>query len=491
MKKLILLSIVLIFTLSSCEDLEVVGENPNNVSETPPHLLLTEIQWNTFQVEGMSPLFASRMIVSTSGESALQYYKWNRGDFDEYGALRNVTKMIEEAERTEKPAYKALGKFFRAYHFYQLTLRFGDIPYSEALKGETDELYTPAYDPQKEVFTGILKELKEADELLENDDILDGDIIYGGDAYKWRKLINSFRLKVLLTLSKQAGGSMNIADTFADIVVNQPIFESIDDNGQLEFYDQIGSRYGEYNNSSYGSGIYMDSTFVQRLQDRQDPRLFLYADRTKNGKEQGLPVDDFSAYEGGKPIGAYGDVDDKAAAGNVSKVDLRYTTDPTNEPHVLLGYSELQLILAEAAVRGWISSSTAETHYAQGVKASFAFYKKYAEDYSEYLTEQEATAYLQGNRVDFSQASSNEEKIRRIQMQKYLRSFLQGGWSAYFDQLRTGYPSFLEPESGAPPKRWIYPQSEYQNNNDHVSEAISRQFGDGNDKIRATPWWLK
>ncbi|MDR8391979.1 SusD/RagB family nutrient-binding outer membrane lipoprotein [Aliifodinibius sp. S!AR15-10] len=489
MRNLLLTTLAFVLFLCSCEDLSVIGENPNNVSETPPQLLLTQVQENAFQVQGKSPLYASRIIVSTAGENELQYFKWNRGDFDEYDRLRNVTKMIEEAQRTEKPAYEALGKFFRAYYFYELTLRFGDIPYSEALSGESDAIYEPKFDPQKQIFQGILDELEEANGLLEDDDIIGGDIIYSGDAAKWRKLINSFRLKVLMTLSNKEGDAdLDIENRFATITENEPIISSVDENGQLEFFDQIGSQYGEFNDSDYGSGLYVDSTFIQRLQDRQDPRLFIYADQTKNAKEQGLATDDFDAYEGGNPIGQYGKNDDKAAAGNISKVDLRYTIDPTNEPHVLLGYSELQLILAEARVRGWINSSTAQTYYENGVRANFEFYNRHAEDYASYVNSQSADTYLQNAEVDFSNASSDEERIHLIVIQKYLRSFLQGGWTPYFEQLRTGYPELLQPQSGTPPKRWIYPQSEYQNNNQNVSEAISRQFGEGNDTIRATPW---
>lgn len=492
MKNLLLTSITFILMLTSCQDLADIGKNPNNVSETPPHLLLTQIQSNAFQVKGKSPLYASRMIVSTAGESDLQYYKWNRGSYGDYDHLRNVTKMIEEAKRTNKTEYEALGKFFRAYYFYNLSLTFGDIPYSEALKGESDKVYTPKYDRQKAVFQGILKELKEANDILQDDDVIEGDIIYAGDASKWRRLINSFRLKVLMTLSHKAGsGDLNVINRFADIANNQPLIESNAENGQMEFYDQIGSQYGEYNDSDYGSGLYMDSTFIRRLQDRKDPRLFLYCDRTKNAKEQGLAIDDFNAYEGGKPVGPYRDVEDKAGAGKVSKVDLRYTTNPTAEPHVLLGYSEVQLILAEARVRGWIQTSDAKTYYNNAVKADFEFYKKNVPDYAAYVNAQTADTYLQGDLVNLDKANTADEKIQRILMQKYLRSFLQGGWTVYFEQLRTGYPHFMEPESGAPPKRWIYPQSEYQNNNQNVSEAITRQFGAGNDKIRATPWWLK
>lgn len=80
-------------------------------------------------------------------------------------------------------------------------MTFGDIPYSDALKGETDKNYTPKYDSQKDVFIGILKELEEANTLLKNVEArINGDIIYNGTASQWRKLVNAFRLKVLMTL---------------------------------------------------------------------------------------------------------------------------------------------------------------------------------------------------------------------------------------------------------------------------------------------------
>jgi hypothetical protein len=427
MKKIISLSILALLTLFSCENLEDINKNPNNVSETHPQLLLTTIEWNAFQVAGASPLFAARMIVQTDGEEAEQYYKWDRGNFDPYARLRNVTKMMEEAEKIGSNNYQALAKFFKAYYFYNLTLTFGDIPYSEALQGESGEQYTPSYDAQKDVFIGILQELAEASELM-NDDLIDGDIIYNGDPEKWLKLINSFRLKVLMTLSnKHADATLGIISAFSDILAHESLMESNEDNGQLVFINQLGNRYTEYNSSSYGSARYMDSTFVQRLQEREDPRLFIFCGQTRNAKEAGLPVNDFSAYEGGNPIAPYNDVNIKAAAGKVSKVNLRYTSDPTCEPHMLMGYSELQLILAEASIRGWINPSDAETYYEKGIEASFNFYYDYSKEYAEYVNDAALNDYLTNTLVDLSGASTDEERIERIVMQKYLGSFLQGG----------------------------------------------------------------
>jgi hypothetical protein len=82
--------------------------------------------------------------------------------------------------------------------------------------------------------------------------------------------------------------------------------------------------------------------------------------------------------------------------------------------------------------------------------------------------------------------------MQLIIMQKYLQSFFQLGWTSFFDHLRSGgYPSFRRPAGVEIPYRWIYPQSEYNYNANNVTEAISRQFGEGNDHINEMTWWLK
>ena len=176
---------IVIAAFSSCKKLEDINVNPNNVSESHPQLLLTTIEWNAFQVEGVSPLFATRMVVQTDGEEPNQYYSWDRGSFDNYSRLRDVAKMMEEATRIENTSYQALAKFFRAWYFYKLTIQFGDIPYSQAMLGEEDALFTPVYDTQKDVFAGILNELKEANEMM-GDDLIEGDIIYKGNPALWQ-----------------------------------------------------------------------------------------------------------------------------------------------------------------------------------------------------------------------------------------------------------------------------------------------------------------
>lgn len=489
---IIYISLVVLVALGSCKKMDDLRVNPNNVSETHPQLLLTNVAREAFQVVALNPLYAGRMLILADGESDYQWYKWNQGSYNYYNELRDVTKMIEESEKINSSAYIAISKIFRAFYFYNLTIQFGDIPYTEALKGESEDLFTPKYDTQKDVFLGILSELEEANTLLtDNEEVINGDIIYYGDLMKWRKFANSFRLKVLLTLSvKDNGNEIDAAEMFANIYANQPIIESLDDNAQLVFFDAIGSRYTEFNDSRYASAVFMDSTFVQLLIDREDPRLFVYSDQTRNAKEAGLPVNDFTGYEGGDPTVTSNLIYDKAADGNISLINLnRYTKDPVNEPHMVLGYPEMEFILSEASLKGWITSD-AKTHYENAVTASFEFYNTHAADYASYLTPAAASEYLTKDLVSFDNASTYDEKLERIITQKYIQFFEQGGWSSYYEHLRTGYPEFMHLEGSTPPSRWAYPDAAYEYNGINVEAAVSSQYS-GNDGVRELPWWLK
>lgn len=489
MKKIYILLLLSLSFFVSCGPLEEMNQDPNHAMQTHPRLLLTNLCMNAFK-RGVDGMYATKKMIQTDGENSEQYYKWTRGSFAAYDQLRNVEKMKEEAMRIGDTSYQALAHFFRAYYFYELTLRFGDIPYSEALKAESEKRYTPIYDTQETVFEGILNELKEADEqLAAYNSVIAGDIIYAGNAQKWRQLINSFRLKVLMTLSKHTTvGDINVAQEFNTIVTQKPLMQGLEDNGQLTYIDQQGNRYPQFN--AQWSGYYMDDTFIQRLRERQDPRLFIYAARTNKAKSDGLAINDFMAYEGGNPAAPYSDAIVKVSQGSISPINDRYRSSPIVEPTLLMGYAELQQILAEAVVRGWINGD-AQDYYEKGIRTSFRFYHTYAKGYETYLDAASVATYLQGNLIRFANAATPQEKIKRIVMQKYLVTFYQGNWDAYYEQLRTGIPEFHRPIGTVIPQRWMYPQGEYDYNETQVQIAIVRQFGQGNDKINQTPWWLK
>jgi len=491
MKRILYILLLAVLVFSSCANFDDMNTDPNNAVETHPKLLLTNVCWTAFGENSTSPLYATRCIVQSDGENSEQFYKWNRGSFSYYSDLKDVNKLQEEAENINGNGYVALAHFFRAWYFYKLTLTFGDIPYSEALKGESEGNYTPVYDTQESVFKGILAELKTADELLSKEkDALSGDIIFGGDLTGWRKTINAFRLKVLLTLSKRADdASSTIKADFASIVASGPLMTSPSENAQLVYLDQEGNRYPMFNSSSFGSGMYMDSTFIALLADKKDPRLFTFCTQTKNAQDKGLVVNDFSSYDGGDPAAPYATVNSKAVAGNISKPHPRFYSSATNEPQILMGYAEQEFILAEAIVRGWITGD-ASVHYEAGVRASFKFYETYAKEYAAYLNESAATTYLSSDKVALKSGLTTEQKIQRIVEQRYIPSFFQGMWTPFYEHLRTGYPAFRRQTGVEVPKRWMYPLDEYNNNATNVQAALARQFS-GQDRISNSSWWVK
>lgn len=471
---------------AACVDMDEMNTDPNNASTTSPALLLTSMAYHAFSESSTSPNFAKKMMVRTDNENDYQTYKWTRGSFGYYSRLRDVQKLCEEAAPTS--AYQGVARLFRAHYFFMLTMNFGDIPYSEALGAEHEANYTPAYDTQEAVMAGILKELDDADALLAGaKDAITGDIIYGGDLMKWRRLVNAYRLRVLTTLSaKTRVGEYNVREELAKTAA-RPLMQSGDDNGQLVFLDQQDNRYTFFNDSDFGSGHYMSGWFVRLLADRHDARLFAFATKTPNAEKAGLADGDFSAYDGGDPDAPYLDGAAKAVRGECSKPLPRFYQSPTNEPMILLGYTEQQLCLAEAAAKGWIAADE-RALYESAVRASYQFYARYCPEAAPLL---DADAYLREALVSYDPAAPLAERLARIAMQKFVPTFLQGSmWLPYYEALRTGTPALHTPDGKAPLQRWMYPQDEYNNNAANVQAAVERQYP-GGDMTTETPWWRK
>jgi hypothetical protein len=147
-----------------------------------------------------------------------------------------------------------------------------------------------------------------------------------------------------------------------------------------------GNRYPYFNNNNLQTAYYLDESFVSLLQDLRDPRLFRLADRAPQGAS--LPENDFSAYGGLKGSAALDENSQQVVAGEASKIAPRYYNNPVNEPSLAVGYAELQFILAEAVVRGWISGDAA-SFYRNGIEASMAFYKVPEAAIAEYLAREE------------------------------------------------------------------------------------------------------
>ena len=111
---------------------------------------------------------------------------------------------------------------------------------SEALKGT--ESLQPKYDTQKDIFVQVLKWLEESNTdfaalIASADNSLLGDFYFNNDLRKWQKVVNTFRLRVLVQLSKkESDAGLNIKADFAKIMgnkTNYPIMSEMGDNLQF------------------------------------------------------------------------------------------------------------------------------------------------------------------------------------------------------------------------------------------------------------------
>lgn len=474
-----LLASAMVLIFAACKKHEYYQRNPNNPSVATPSLLLTTAITQTFTLDPLDPSLAARHMTYFERPNVYVNYNWSTGDFDSsYDALRQVTDMEKISTDAPLVNYLALAKFFRAWHFTQLTERFGDIPYSDALQA-LDGSTKPTYDNQESVYAGVLSELEDANNMLDPafSPIL-GDVVYNGDVTKWKKLINAFRLRVLIHLSKREGNtSINVREQFQNILADPakyPLMESIEDNGQIVYNTTATDNYYPlYQNNSIPSLAALEKRFVAILKDRQDPRLFEIADPVTD-----MPAGDFNSYDGvdaGETISEQNNSSPMA-----SKIRSRYFDDPVNEPMILLGYPEQEFVIAEAIARGWVTGDV-ETHYNNGITGSMQFYG---------IAQGEIDSYLAQPLVTYDAGDA----VPQIILQKYISFFMNSGWEPFFEQRRTGIPVMATgpgtDNGGQVPQRWQYPQNEYSYNQANVSSAVDRQYG-GSDNINGVMWVLE
>jgi hypothetical protein len=416
-----------------------------------------------------------------------------------------VTAAPDDAVRK---SYEGLGYFIRAWQFFYTTMQVGDIPYLQAIKGESESIIQPVYDSQREVFIGILNELDQADQLLAQGTNFSGDPIYAGKTDNWRRLVNSFELHVLMQLHrKTADAELNVINRFKDIVQNRPLMRSFSDNFALAYNATAGQNY-PWSDVPAGSNpnvrsnyTMLSATLLDPLKALEDRRLFYYAKPSPVQVAAGKTASDWDAYIGAEPSNTFSSLQIMRNSKDYSDFNNRYTNLVNAEPVSMFSFAELQFILAEASLRGWISTGTAQEYYAAGIKDAMKFTANFTPDIADYHHNMKMDeAYIAGypTSAGVALAGTMEEQLKQIILQKYIAGFLQGSNNlAWYEHRRTGYPDFvlnpgtnLNIPSDKFPVRWLYPSNELSYNNTNLDAAIQSQYG-GNDNVNELMWILK
>lgn len=523
-KAILIMFLGLATILGGCsKKFEEYSLNPNSPVSVPPYLLLRgvmnsipvlpdsdEERWSQYTCRNYTYYGDNRYWTGAAGLS--------------YSLLNNLNAMEAEAKTrsgSDLNVYSALSKFFKAYLFINMSLKVGDLPMSEALKKLANQ--KPKYDSQKQIFIQSFQLLEDANTQLTSL-INSADVSLSGDIYflerssgavsplealkKWQKVVNTFRLRALIHLSKKdSDADLKVKQQFSDIIGNSskyPIMTSNADN--LEYvYNAVNNKFPD-NKESFGFDALrynLAATWVNNFASLNDVRVMRVAEPAR-----GLGFADTS-YKSfvGAPTGM--DLSTMAAGVQAGKFSLynrkRYYDGFTAENTALLSYAEMCFNIAEAINRGW-ATGDAESWYTKGVRASFAFYG--VNDGDNVITFQRAGAVILADYVNYTvkfsfndyfaqssvkYAGNNSLGLNQILIQKYLSMGRNSGLEGYYQWRRTGVPAFSEgtgsSASGKIPLRFQYPSGELSTNTDNVKAALTSQFG-GSDDIFAKMWIL-
>lgn len=464
MKKIILVAFLIGITFSSCEDFEGWNVDDKNPSDVPASYLVTSTQRDLFlRMTSTSvnynifKLFAQYW-TETQYTDEVNYDIRGRdigGNFSLY-LYRDVLIDLQDAKRlvnedesldaqTKSSQLGVLG-LMEVYTWHVLVDTYGDIPYSEALKGV--ENIIPVYDNDEDIYADLFTRLDAALSGLSSGKNAFGssDLIYGGDASKWMKFGNSLKLRMALRI---ADYDSNQAKTLAAQAVAGGVFTSNSDNFSFPF-EATPPNTNPIWTSLVQSGrddFLVADTFVNLINPLNDPRTSVFmADNIV--PYTGAPYGVGSSYNAFTHIG-----------------DLWYTPDFEG---ILLSYDEVQFLLAEAVERGFITGS-AETYYNAAITASIKYWGG---------TQLDATAYLAQPSVAYSTAGTSWKQ--KIGNQKYIALYGRGfeAWSSW---RMLDYPNtFTKPavSEESVPRRYLYGNSDKDFNGNNYSAASAAMGGD-------------
>ncbi len=250
-------------------------------------------------------------------------------------------------------------------------------------------------------------------------------------------------------------------------------------------------------NDLFTSRTVISSLLIDNLKNLNDRRIYYFAEPAGKQIAAGKTADNPDAYVGVDVSIDYATMNAGHSANLYSLLNKRYLTEEATEPRMVLTYAEQQLILAEARIRGWITTGTAKDYYESGVKSALAAVGATKASYAHNKPIDQAyiNGYFTG---EAAFKATPEDQKKQIWMQRYLLQFMQDAQSSYFEYRRHGFPVFPinpatslnENNKNGLPMRWLYPSSETNYNRENLEEALKRQY-DGYDEINKIMWLLK
>jgi hypothetical protein len=476
--------IVIFFTgvLLSCTDLEELNQPTKGAVAVPAETLFTNGLNEMFYMMNNSDvnvnvfrLYAQYWAQTTYPDES-QFNMVGRRNPDNFWrrGYRDALQDLAEARRITLEDWEKLGltaaerdnrvaiiDICKVYTYAILADAFGAIPYSESLD---INILQPKYDAASAVYTSLVTELDAA--LASIDVAADGfsvnqDPVYQGDAAKWKKFGNALKLKMAITI---ADADATKAGTMVTQAIAGGLFTSNADNASITYLDAFPNTNPIHEDlvQSGRADYVVANTTIDKLLALADPRITVFAET----------LDDGVTYEGG----IYGTANTYSKKSHIGDI----FHDPTLEG-LVLDYSEVEFLLAEAKERGFTVAGTAAEHYDAAITASMKYWG---------IADADITAYLANPLVAYATATGTWKE--KIGTQAWIAFFNRGfeGWSTW---RRLDFPVLNVPPGDFTyediPRRFIFPIEEATLNNANLQEAID-MIG-GSDDVQTKVFWDK
>lgn len=426
---------------------------------------------------------------------------------------------------------------YKVYMMSIITDAYGDVPYSEAGLGFIKGIANAKYDTQESIYYDFFNKLDSAaTQLSTAGDKLTGDVIYDGDVNQWKKLANSLRLRYAMRISDVAPEKAK-KEFLKALAAEGGIIETAADDALIKYMD-IAFSFGQdsyedfrgnalskllFGNDPANNPSYICSTLFNQLRDTNDPRTFMicrcYWDKlmSKTSTEGRIDLTNEMLTQGRKfqpnqpggfswepwPEGYDSDLLIAMAANNPAIEAQGTTVDRETEPKlannflksdnpgVIITSAEVKLLLAEATLKGWLSTkgSVADL-YKQGVREAMDFLHN---NYNcEAVDDATFEAYINENGI----GHTTEQAKRAINTQAWILHFTNPS-ECWANLRRSGYPQLKSPaeygfagnlvDGQQIPVRMRYPVLESSYNKANYEDALSRM--NGKDSWNTRVWW--
>ncbi len=471
------ISLLLVVVSSCTKDFEEINTNPNSPVAVQPSLLLRQVIYDYGEQMSYEGFTAGNLLGQYT--TALDFNLFDRHNLKSpqlggnpwpifYKNLRDNELILKQATTNETFAvYEGPSRILKAYMAGALTDLFGDVPYSEAFRGQ-DASVTPIYDAQESIYRdegGILDNLTKGISAIENYSgtiVLEGDILFNGDLDGWLRFANSLKIKYLIRISDQIDvvgelQSIATAGNFINKNSQNAIFDFTD--GEPNNFRLARLRIGDFNN------FVQSETMEDILNELNDPRmatLFRPFGNSANADEFNGLLNGIDATQNAAILSDYS-LAGSVFRENTGELDANFMTS-----------METHFLLAEAAQKGLINAN-AKDLYDIGVQHAFEYWQVALPQ--DYLSDSAA----------YNAPGANQ--LEQIITQKWIANMINGyeGWIEYrrtgFPQLRTISASL---NNDLIPVRMPYPAEEEALNAVNYSEAAAKT--DGNS-INVKVWW--